>query len=48
MKAKFIPSEEYNALSLEIKDTKGVFSKDAALKKFIEPEGIGCILQAYI
>ena len=48
MNAKFLPSEWYNALPIEIKDTKGVFSKDAALKKFIEPEGIGCILQAYI
>ena len=36
MKANVPPSEEYNALSLEIKDTKGVFARDGALKKFLE------------
>ena len=36
MEAEFLPAEEYNALPLEIKDTKGVFAKDDTLKKFLE------------
>ena len=36
MKARFIPSEEYNELPLDIKSTKGVFPKDDTLKKFLE------------
>ena len=35
-KGKLIPVEEYEALTVEIKETTGVFAKDDHLKKFLE------------